>query len=207
MAEIFTKPNCDIKSNGWEVNILAYSNFEKVGDGFRALAIYQDKERYKYFQIENLAKLFDVKYKGLKDTSGFARVIFENAIIVLCKDDEPFADEHYCRLENLENILDELSPIIGDEYASLIKNLKTWIDDNFKAGIDCLTVTNIKNVATDITDKCAAIREIMDIDSKSFSNNSRKIYLELVNNLKTELYDTAKRLNSLINQELRRLKQ
>lgn len=199
MSEIFTTPDCDFKPNNWEVHAINH-----IKCGVKSLTLYKDDKGYSYFRIENLGELFNVKYKGLKDTSAFARVIFENAIIVFCEEDEQFADEHYCRLEYLEDILDELSPIIGDEYASLIKNLKTWIDDNFKDGIDCLTVSNIKNAASAITDKCAAIREIMNVDSKSFSNNSRKIYLELIENLKAELYDAIKNLknlSSLINQK------
>lgn len=194
MAEIFTTPDCDFKPNNWEVHA-----FNHIKCGVKSLTIYKDDKDYNYFRVENLGELFNVKYKGLKDTSDFARVIFENTIIVMCKEDVGYPDEHYCRVELLEDISDELVPIFGENYTDLIQTLKSYGHvQNERTYGSVPDLAKINQTAEDIKTKSFALGELLKLDLNSFSTRSRSFFLDLISSLNLDLHDAAKSLTSLI---------
>ena len=86
-----------------------------------------------YYQIFCLGLNLDYEYKGLKDSSLFAKAVFANAVIYCDENSQKIPTEHYCKLNTLIDVLDYLLINLpnkceyGWRYAQM-KEFKEWAE-------------------------------------------------------------------------------
>ena len=194
MDKVNNYPECDFQAEDWEPHDYLSCNFD-ADKHFKILTIYQDAKGYLYYNVEGLAFLLGFKYSGFKDSSAFAKAIFDNSIIVLCRDDETFNDEHFCRLETLNDVLDALEPLADQK---LLGSVRSWLNANYfnlppkkfadMVGVAVLDVLSISN----------ALNNVANLNTSHFTCFSMNKYTELYDAVINDLYRNECYLHKLL---------